>query len=75
MLELLWRKIQGAWKSLTVWANAAFANLILFAEPLKEYVPQVQPYLTGDNFKTLFLVVIALNVALRFKTTKSLAEK
>lgn len=72
-------KIKGAWKSLTIWLNIVFGALISNAETvmssLRENLPTVSQWLNADMLKYSALFIIGVNVAMRFRTTKSLADK
>ena len=72
-------KIRGAYKSLTIWLNAVFSVLLLNADlamqVLRENLPALSQYLTADLLKYAALFIVAVNFALRFRTSKSLADK
>lgn len=68
-------KLKGAWKSLTIWFNGVVLAVIPLIDTVKENLPALGQYLTPENLKTIGLAVLVLNIALRFKTNKSLADK
>lgn len=67
--------LQGALKSATVWFNTVVLAAIPALEYAKEVLPDIQLYLGADSYKLAGLVILIANIALRFKTTKPLAEK
>jgi hypothetical protein len=68
-------KIKGMYKSLTIWVNGIAAVIIPSLPMLADSIPQMQPYLTPSLYQWIGGIVVALNIALRFKTNKSLADK
>lgn len=72
-------KIKGMYKSLTIWVNAAFVGLVSNADTvmqaMRENLPTVSQWLNADLLKYSALFIIGVNIALRFKTNKSLADK
>ena len=68
-------KLSNIWRSKTIWFNAGLAALIPILPELINLIPQLEPYLPTDTYKTLTLVGLVGNVVLRFMTTKSLAQK
>jgi hypothetical protein len=75
----MWKKIyewlRGAFNSLTVWFNTSAAMFIIALPDLQNTLPQLAQYLGPDVYKYLSLAVVLSNIALRAKTTKSLADK
>lgn len=69
------RRIMGAWRSLTVWLNVLVITLLPIYEVLKSELPSLQVYMTPETYKWAGLVLAVTNIALRFKTTKDLANK
>lgn len=72
----MWRnKLRNSWKSLTIWVN----GVALAAIPVIEYahanVTELRDYLGDNIYKPLGLALVVANLALRFKTTKDLADK
>lgn len=71
--------IKGMRKSFTLWFN----GLLLSASPFlfdglayaAAELPKLQEYMPENHYKTMMLLVVGGNIALRFKTTKALAEK
>lgn len=72
-------KFKGTIKSLTIWVNGVFVALVSNAETvmsaLRENLPTVSQWLNADMLKYSALFIIGVNVLLRFKTNKSLADK
>lgn len=68
-------KIQGAWRSWTIWFNSMAGALVLGLPMLQETLPQMQAYLPADFFKYAMAVVIGVNILLRFKTSAPLEHK
>lgn len=68
-------KIKGAWKSWTIRINAACGVAVAGLPMLQDSLPAIQPYIHADYFRYAMGAVIAANIALRFKTATSLADK
>ncbi len=68
-------RLQGAMRSLTVWANGIILTAIPLYETFKDDFTQLQPYMTDANYRKLALCIVVGNIILRFKTTKDLANK
>lgn len=68
-------KIVKIYKSKTIWFNATIAALIPLLPELINAIPELQPYLPTDTYKTLTLIGLVGNIYLRFKTNTSLAAK
>lgn len=68
-------KLRGLKKSATIWFNSILASVVIALPLLQDTFTQLQPYLPDNFYKILAVVVIVGNLALRFKTTKDLADK
>ena len=68
-------KLKKAWKSVVIWFNSISAAVIAGLPMLGDSVPQMQPYLTPGLYQWIGGMIIFANIALRFKTNKSLADK
>ena len=68
-------KIKKSWRSWTIWFNGLMAVTIPSIPMLADQIPQLQPFLSASLYQWLGGVIVAANIALRFKTHKSLAEK
>jgi hypothetical protein len=68
-------KLQGAFKSLTIWANVIILSLLPLAEHVAQNLSALQPYLPENTYKTLAFWAVLINIVLRFKTSKPLNEK
>lgn len=68
-------KIKGMYKSLTIWVNGILAVVIPSLPMLADSIPQMQPYLTPSLYQWIGGGVVVLNIALRFRTSTSLADK
>lgn len=68
-------QLKNSWKSFTIWFNGIIGSLLAGYELFKDDLVQVQQYLTPENWKRLAVAMVVLNIALRFKTSKPLAEK
>lgn len=68
-------KIRGALRSVTVWFNVMLLTLLPFHQDILDAIPQIQPYLPDNLYKTVGLAAVMINLALRFKTTADLAAK
>lgn len=66
------RKAKGALKSLTVWFNTAAAVVVVM---LPQIEAQMQTSLTPEQYQDFALGMLAINIALRIKTAKDLADK
>lgn len=67
--------IKGMWKSWTVWFNGVVVALITLLPMLQDTLPQLAPYVSAEVYKSATLVIVLVNLALRFKTSTSLAAK
>lgn len=67
-------KIQGTWKSWTIWVNGIILLIIQFADSLQITLPIVHEYLPSNLYQMLGIVA-GINILLRFKTNKDLAAK
>lgn len=68
-------RLRNAWKSLTIWCNLAFANLMLLLPVAQDSFPALREYIPADIYQVMMGVVVAANIALRFKTTTDLKDK
>ena len=73
-------KAARSWKSFTIWFNGVMLSIVPFADTIidfaNETIPLLQNYITDKQFKTSMIVIVIVgNILLRFKTSKSLAEK
>lgn len=75
--------VKRAWLSLTIWVNGVTgaiigALLLIPVDQVLALMPQLQPYLSSDVFRTAMVILLifnAINAGLRFKTTKALRDK
>lgn len=67
--------LAGAIKSWTIWFNSVVLALVPIIDILKDSLPQLQEYIDATTYKLIGLAVLLVNIGLRIKTTKSLAEK
>ena len=76
MLDRVKSKVVGAKRSLTIWFNSFMLSVYPAVDFLHDILPQVRSYVDDEVFKKAMLfVIVAGNIALRFKTSKDLAEK
>ena len=75
MFNTFLEKCKGSWKSLTIWFNGLMVAALPFLSYLQDSFVQVKDYLGDDIYKTFGLLIVSVNLALRFKTTKDLADK
>lgn len=75
MLDTIWAHVKGAYKSATMWINGAFAAMVSNWDAIMSNYPQLGQYMDASHFKWIAMGIIAANIALRFKTDKSLADK
>lgn len=68
-------KLKNAWKSWTIWVNGLAASIMVILPVAQDSVPQLQAYIPDHVYKIAMGVIVALNIALRFKTTTDLANK
>jgi hypothetical protein len=74
-LETMKAKLKGAARSWTIRVNAVAAALLLNMDTIMSYAPQLAQYMPQDKHQRLMLALAVLNMLLRFRTTKSLADK
>jgi hypothetical protein len=67
--------IKNAWKSVTIWFNTLIGIVLTFGDNLKDNLPIIQQYTTPETLKYAAVAIVVINIALRFKTNKSLADK
>lgn len=75
MMTNLKEKINGAFKSITIYFNILMLTAMEFVTYAHDVFQELQPYVPAETYRILALVLIIGNLILRFKTTKSLAEK
>lgn len=68
-------KVKGAWKSVTIWINGIFLAAFPLVGMLKDSLPDLGQYLDPSVYKWVGLAVVVMNIALRFHTSKDLADK
>lgn len=68
-------KIQGAYKSFTIWFNGIVGTILAGAPMLQENLPQLHSYIPENFFKYIMLLVVVVNILLRFKTNTGLDNK
>lgn len=71
----LFFKLKGAFKSVTIWVNSIFLSVLPFYDEMRDALPQLQPYLPDNAYKWMALALVILNISLRFKTKRDLAER
>jgi hypothetical protein len=74
-MKKIWPHIKGAYKSVTMWINGAFAAVISNWDAIMQNYPQLGQYMNADHFKYIAGAIVVANIALRFRTNKSLADK
>jgi hypothetical protein len=67
--------LKGMRRSLTIWVNGLILALLPALDYAKDSLPQLADYLSPEHYKAIMLVVVGLNIALRFRTSTSLADK
>jgi hypothetical protein len=68
-------KIRNAWRSWTIWFNGIMAVTIPALPLLADQIPQMQPFLSPALYQWIGGLIVLANIALRFKTNSSLADK
>ena len=68
-------RLRRAHKSLTIWVNGILLAALPVFEYAKDSLPQIKDFLGAETYKTIGLIVVVANIALRFRTTKALDEK
>lgn len=64
----------GVWKSWTIWINGIILIGLQFADSLAVTLPIVREHLPPSAYSFLGTLA-AINILLRFKTNKSIADK
>lgn len=67
--------IRGMRRSATIWFNLIFGAFMSNFDTIRQSLPEIQPYLPASLFGKLMVVAFIVNIALRFKTNSSLADK
>jgi hypothetical protein len=75
MKPKLRKKLSGLKSSWTIWLNSIFLAVFPVLMYAQEMLPQLQMFLTDTTYKAVGLVVVILNILLRFRTDKCLSEK
>jgi hypothetical protein len=68
-------QLRGARKSVVIWFNGLMLAALPVLEYAKESLPQLADYLAPDTYRAVGLVVVVANIALRLRTSTSLADK
>lgn len=68
-------KLKGALRSFTVWFNGLLLAALPLFEVAKEYLPELQTYVTPEVYKWVGLAVVVGNIMLRFRTSMPLEAK
>jgi hypothetical protein len=68
-------RIKGAGRSAVIWLNGIMLAAFPLVEMAKDALPDLGQYLAPGVYKWVGLFVVVANIALRFKTSKSLADK
>jgi K+ transporter len=68
-------KLANIHKSWTLWFNGVAMSVITSLPLLADQMPQLQPYIPDNLYKNGMLALGVVNIMLRFKTSKSLADK
>ena len=67
--------LHGAFKSWTIWFNGLVATVLVALPMIQDALPLLAQYLDNAIYKQIGLVVVVINLLLRIKTTKALADK
>jgi hypothetical protein len=67
--------IKGAFKSWTIWFNSIAVTVLTAFPMIQDSLPQFVPYLDDSIYKKIGVFVVVVNMLLRVKTTKALADK
>lgn len=68
-------KVRGAWRSKTVWFNAALLGMLPLIDLLSGALPQLQMFLTDESYRRVGIVTVVGNIVLRFLTSRPLEHK
>lgn len=68
-------KLRGATRSITVWGNSVLLAALPVYEAVKDQVPGLAPYVSDSVYKWMGLVIVILNIAVRFRTSSALEDK
>lgn len=69
------KTVTGAVKSMTIWFNGVVGTALVALPLIQDSLPQLQAYLSADDYKALVGVMVVGNIVLRVKTAKPLNEK
>ena len=69
------KRVKGAWRSWTIWFNGVGIAIVGFWPDLVSNFPTLQGYVSESIFKGTMGAILVINLILRFKTTKDLADK
>ena len=68
-------RVKNSWKSWTIWFNGTAIALMAFWPDLVTNFPTIQGYVSDITYKRIMGLILVINLILRFKTTKDLADK
>ena len=68
-------RIKNSWRSWTIWFNGVGIAIIGFWPDLVTNFPTLQGYVSEGIYKGSMGAILLINLILRFKTTKDLADK
>ena len=68
-------RLKNAWRSVTIWFNGIAASVLAILPTAQDNLPQLENYLPHNFYQWMMGLVIAANIALRFKTSSDLADK
>ena len=68
-------RIKNSWRSWTIWFNGIGLALMEFWPDLVTNFPTIQSYISETIFKRTMGAILIINIILRFKTTRDLADK
>ena len=74
-MNKLLERIKNSWRSWTIWFNGVGIAIIGFWPDLVTNFPTLQGYVSESIYKGSMGAILIINLILRFKTTKDLADK
>lgn len=67
--------LRGMRKSAVIWFNGLLLAALPVLDYAKDSLPELAAWLSPGTYKTVGLIVVAANIALRFRTSTKLADK
>lgn len=75
LIDKLYLKLRGAWRSLTMWFNGAIAVTAAMLPTAIDQLPLLKAYVPHNLYAWAFVAAVVGNILLRCKTNSALENK